>query len=75
VTYEALPIASTRRIAMKTMAAFIQRSADVPFAEAVLRLATALLITFAAAFVLIHAQVYAGGQPHPTTVIFGAVAG
>ena len=60
---------------MKMMAAFMQRSAEAPFADAVLRVTTALLITFAAAVVLVHAQVYAGGHPHPTTAIFGAVAG
>ena len=60
---------------MKTMAALMQRSAEAPFGEAALRGATALLITMAAAIVLVHAQVYAGGQPHPTTAIFGAVAG
>jgi len=60
---------------MKTMAALIQRSAEVPYADTVLRITTALLITVATAVVLVHAQVYAGGQPHPTTAIFGAVAG
>jgi hypothetical protein len=60
---------------MKTMAALIQRSAEMPFADTVLRVATALLITAATAAVLIHAQVYAGGQPLPTAPFFGAVAG
>ena len=60
---------------MKTMTALMQRSAEAPFAEAILRGATALLITIAAAIVLVHAQVYAGGQPLPTTPFFGAVAG
>jgi hypothetical protein len=60
---------------MKTMAALMQRSAEAPFAEAALRGATALLITAAAAVVLVHAQVYAGGQALPTIPFWGAVAG
>jgi len=60
---------------MKTMTALMQRSAESPFAEGALRVATALLMTIAVAVVLVHAQVYAGGEPLPTTPFFGAVAG
>jgi hypothetical protein len=44
------------------------------FADTALRVATALLMTFAAALVLVHAQVYSGGQPLPTTSIWTNVA-
>ena len=36
-----------------------------------IRLATALLMTFAAALVLVHAQVYSGGLPQPETASTG----
>jgi hypothetical protein len=40
------------------------------FADTALRVATALLMTFAAALVLVHAQIYSGGPPLPTTSIW-----
>jgi hypothetical protein len=43
-------------------------------ADTALRVATAVLMTFAAALVLIHAQVYSNGPPLPTTSIWTNVA-
>jgi hypothetical protein len=34
--------------------------------DTMLRIGTALLISFAAALVLLHAQAYGGALPHPT---------
>ena len=45
-----------------------------PRADTLLRSATALLITFAAALVLLHAQIYAGAVPHPTTALWSTAA-
>ena len=45
-----------------------------PLSETALRTATALLISFAAALVLLHAQAYAGALPQPTTPLWDAAA-
>ncbi len=59
---------------MKPSASFGQPRPAEPQSETAVRIATALLMTFAAALVLLHAQAYGGGLPHPTTPLWGAVA-
>jgi hypothetical protein len=49
------------------------RPAEPP-SETAVRIATALLMTFAAALVLLHAQAYGGGLPHTPTPLWGASA-
>ena len=44
------------------------------FADTTLRVATALLMTFAATLVFVHAQVYSGGQPLPTVSLWSNLA-
>jgi len=47
---------------------------DLRFVDTALRISTALLMTFAAALVLVHAQVYSGAMALPTTSIWSDVA-
>ena len=61
---------------MKTSQTLFSRQlrTEPTFADTALRLATGLLITFAAALVLIQAQIYGGGMPLSTTSIWTNIA-
>ena len=50
---------------MKTSSSFARQRTEETRSDTILRIGTALLMTFAAAVVLLHAQVYSAGLPHP----------
>jgi hypothetical protein len=59
---------------VKSNTSFARQRRAEPVSGTIVRAATALLITFAAALVLIHAQAYGGGLPQPEPSIWTSVA-